>query len=533
MMAAAADGCYLGLDFSTQQLKVIAVDHNLNVIYQNNVQFDDELPEYKTQGGVHVHGDKLTVTSPVLMWVQALDILLEKMKNAGFDFGRVKALSGSGQQHGSVYWRAGARQVLQNLAYDKPLHELLQGCFAVADSPVWMDSSTTEQCQLLEKAAGGAQGLAEITGSRAYERFTGNQIAKVFKTSPGLYNETEKISLVSSFAASLFLGDYAAIDYSDGSGMNLMDIFAKQWAQPCLRATAPQLEEKLGPLVPSMTVLGSVSPYFVRRYGFSPDCGVVAFTGDNPGSLAGMRLQEGDIAVSLGTSDTVFLWIQDPKPAVKGHIFCNPVTSQAFMALLCFKNGSLTRERIRNECAEGSWEEFSKALRAVPMGNEGNIGMYFDAMEITPAAVGVHRFDKDDNKVEGFPKEREIRAVIEGQFLAKRVHAEQLGYKIIPGTRVLATGGASSNTDILQVLADVFNAPVFTIDTANSACLGCAYRARHGLIADQGVRFSEAVRDAPEPRLAVTPMPGAEQVFVPLLKRYAELEEKVFLESKQ
>ena len=43
------------------------------------------------------------------------------------------------------------------------------------DSPVWMDSSTTAECRKLEEAVGGAQRLADITGSRAYERFTGNQ----------------------------------------------------------------------------------------------------------------------------------------------------------------------------------------------------------------------------------------------------------------------------------------------------------------------------------------------------------------------
>ncbi|KAG9347787.1 hypothetical protein JZ751_003802 [Albula glossodonta] len=416
-MAASTVPCYLGFDFSTQQLKVIAVDENLNVIHQNNVQFDSELPEYRTQGGVHVQSDGLTVTSPVLMWVKALDIILEKMKNAGFDFSRVKALSGSGQQHGSVYWKTGARHVLENLNPERHLHELLQWSFAVVDSPVWMDSSTTEQCHDLERAVGGAQRLADITGSRAYERFTGNQIAKIWKIKPEEYQQTERISLVSSFASCLFLGNYADIDFSDGSGMNLMDIFSKQWAQDCLNATAPQLQSKLGTPVPPMAVLGPVSAYFVSRYGFPVDCRVLAFTGDNPGSLAGMRLQEGDIAVSLGTSDTVFLWIKDPKPTVEGHIFCNPVDCQAYMALICFKNGSLTRERIRNECAGGSWEVFSKALRSVPMGNNGNIGIYFDAMEITPP-------------VAGFSQEVEIRALVEGQFLAKRVHAEKLGYKI-------------------------------------------------------------------------------------------------------
>ncbi|XP_066540187.1 xylulose kinase isoform X2 [Hoplias malabaricus] len=478
-MAALTDSCYLGFDFSTQQLKVVAIDGDLQVTHQSNVQFDIELPEFKTQGGVHIHEDKLTVTSPVHMWVKALDLILEKMKRAGFDFSRVKALSGSGQQHGSVYWRKGARQLLQHLDPEKNLHSLLQDSFSIHNSPVWMDSSSSEQCQCLESAVGGAHHLADITGSRAYERFTGNQIAKIHKSQPDKYNETERISLVSSFAASLFLGDYAAIDYSDGSGMNLMNIFTKQWSQQCLQATAPQLEEKLGDPAPSTAVLGSVSHYFVKRFGFPEVCKVVAFTGDNPGSLAGMRLQEGDIAVSLGTSDTVFLWIKEPRPTVEGHIFCNPVDGLSYMALICYKNGSLTRERIRNECAGGSWEGFSRALRSVPMGNNGNIGIYFDTKEITPPAVGIYRFNQYLQKVTTFTQEVEIRALVEGQFLAKRVHAQKLGYKIIPGTRVLATGGASSNKDILQVLSDVFNAPVYTIDVANSACLGSAYRAMH------------------------------------------------------
>ncbi|XP_030624429.1 xylulose kinase isoform X2 [Chanos chanos] len=449
-MDSQTNSCYLGFDFSTQQLKVLAIDERLEVIHQNNVLFDSELPEFRTQGGVHVHGDRLTVTSPVRMWVKAVDLILQKMKNNGFDFSNVKALSGSGQQHGSVYWKKGARQVLNYLDPEKPLHDILQDSFAVQDSPVWMDSSTTAQCHNLEAAVGGAQKLADITGSRAYERFTGNQIAKIYKTKPEEYNQTERISLVSSFASSLFLGDYAGIDYSDGSGMNLMDIFSKQWSEPCLKATAPQLRDKLGDPVASTAVLGPVSCYYAKRYGFPNDCKVVAFTGDNPGSLAGMKLKEGDIAVSLGTSDTVFLWIKEPKPAVEGHILCNPVDCQSYMALICFKNGSLTRERIRNERAQGSWELFSNALRSSPMGNNGNIGIYFDAMEITPPAVGVHRFDQHNKRVESFSEEVEIRALVEGQFLAKRVHAENLGYKIIPGTRVLATGGASANKHILQ-----------------------------------------------------------------------------------
>uniref|UniRef100_A0AAY4A9R2 Xylulose kinase n=1 Tax=Denticeps clupeoides TaxID=299321 RepID=A0AAY4A9R2_9TELE len=486
------------------QLKVVAINENLDLVHQNHVLFDSELPEFRTQGGVHVQADKLTVTSPVLMWVKALDLILDKMKDAGFDFSSVRALSGSGQQHGSVYWKKGAGQVLKQLDPGRPLHKLLEDCFTLEDSPVWMDSSTSEQCSSLESAVGGAQNLTNITGSRAYERFTGNQIAKIQQSNPEKYSETERISLVSSFGASLFRGDYAAVDYSDGSGMNLMDIFSKKWAQPCLEATAPHLEAKLGAPLVSTAVLGEVSSYYVTRYGFSPDCKVVAFTGDNPGSLAGMRLREGDIAVSLGTSDTVFLWIKEPRPTIEGHVFCNPVDSDSYMALICYKNGSFTRERIRNERAGGSWDTFSRALNATPVGNDGNLGIYFDTLEITPSAVGVYRVNEQDQTVEGFPGEVEIRALVEGQFLAKRVHAEKLGYKIMPGTQILATGGASSNTDILQVLSDVFNAPVYTIDVANSACLGCAYRAAHGKI----TAATQHMREYPLSRVSETVEPG-------------------------
>ncbi|XP_053786186.1 xylulose kinase isoform X2 [Desmodus rotundus] len=518
MARRSAARCCLGWDFSTQQVKVVAVDAELNVFYEDSVNFDRDLPEFGTQGGVHVHKDGLTVTSPVLMWVQALDSILEKMKISGFNFSGVLALSGAGQQHGSIYWKAGASRVLTSLSPALPLCEQLQACFSISDSPVWMDSSTTAQCRQLEAAVGGAQALSCLTGSRAYERFTGNQIAKIYQQNPKAYSHTERISLVSSFAASLFLGSYCPIDYSDGSGMNLLHIEDKVWSRACLRACAPHLEEKLGPPVPSCSVVGAISSYYVRRYGFSPECKVVAFTGDNPASLAGMRLEEGDIA--------------EPTPALEGHIFCNPVDPKHYMALLCFKNGSLMREKIRDESTSCSWSEFSKALRSTEMGNGGNLGFYFDVMEITPEMIGRHRFSAENREVSAFPKDVEARALIEGQFMAKRIHAEGLGYRVMPRTKILATGGASHNRDILQVLADVFDAPVYVTDTANSACVGSAYRAFHGLAAGTDVPFSEVVKLAPSPRLAAIPRPGASQVYAALLPRYAQLEQRILSQSR-
>ncbi|KAK7092530.1 xylulose kinase-like [Littorina saxatilis] len=525
-MAGEAANLYVGFDFSTQQIKVLAIDEDLKVIHEEAVRFDSDLPQYKTHGGAHIHDDQGTVTTPTILWVEALDLLLNKLKAANFPFQRVAAISGSGQQHGSVYWKQGARQKLSGLQPTKSFLEQLQDAFAVPDSPIWMDASTTAQCKQLENKVGSAEKLADITGSRAYERFTGNQIAKIYQQKSDAYKNTERISLVSSFAASLFIGDYAPIDDSDGSGMNLLDIRKRDWSELCLDACAPGLREKLGAVVPSKQIVGTVSSYLTSRFGFPQDCKVVAFTGDNPGSLAGLAPKQGDVIVSLGTSDTVFLWLETPKPQLEGHIFANPVLTSDYMALLCFKNGSLTRERIRNEKSGGSWESFDQQLESTPIGNNGNIGIYFDVTEIQPLVMGVFRFDQNGQQVDSFPDAVEVRAVVEGQCMSRRVHAENLGFDIGPKTRVLATGGASSNKGILQVIADVFNGPVYITDVANSAALGCAYRAKHSTLGGD-IPFSKVVEKCSEPVCAARPNADADKVYTAMCQRYRQLETMV------
>lgn len=211
------------------------LDTNLNIIASETVHFDSELPHYKTKDGVYRDPSGTgRIVSPTLMWVEALDLILGKFVNAGLDFGKIVAVSGSGQQHGSVYWKKGSSATLASLNPEKPLLTQFGDAFATKESPIWMDSSTTVECREIEKVVGGALQLSQLTGSRAYERFTGPQIRKIYKTLPDVYHDTERISLVSSFMASILIGSYASIDETDGSGMNLVDIRQRVWSKIAL-----------------------------------------------------------------------------------------------------------------------------------------------------------------------------------------------------------------------------------------------------------------------------------------------------------
>ena len=83
-----------------------------------------------------------------------------------------------------MYWSADGEKLLSTLDAAKPLTQLAPGAFAWQRAPIWQDSSTTKDCRELEDTLGGPQVVADITGSRAYERFTGNQIRRVRMVQP-------------------------------------------------------------------------------------------------------------------------------------------------------------------------------------------------------------------------------------------------------------------------------------------------------------------------------------------------------------
>ena len=470
---------YLGFDSSTQSLTaiVIRVDDNgsRSVIFERSLRFDDDFPNYGTRNGVLNRTDPLVAHSSPQMWADALDVLMGQLASddSGVDVRDIRAIAGSGQQHGSVYLNAQAEAALASLDAGASLASQVPGMLARSTSPIWMDSSTTAQCQAIAAEVGGEEMLTRLTGSRAFERFTGPQIRKFYEEDPEAYGATAKVHLVSSFLASLLAGKHAPIDTGDGAGMNLMDIEARAWAPRAVEATSPGLAEKLPEVAESWTQVGGLSRYWVDRYGFSPQTRVVAWSGDNPCSLIGVGLvKPGRVAISLGTSDTMFGFMSTPRVDLSGagHVFGSPTGD--YMSLICFKNGSLARERVRQKY-DLDWAGFSAKLRETSPGNGGGVLLPWHEPEITPAVhePGFRRYGIDENDVGA-----NVRGVIEGQMLSTAVHSEWIGMEV---TTIYATGGAARNRDILQVMADVHEADVYQFEVGNSACLGAALRAYH------------------------------------------------------
>ncbi|TFK51820.1 actin-like ATPase domain-containing protein, partial [Heliocybe sulcata] len=528
---------FLGLDLSTQGLKALLVDEEGLVVSEHAVNFDKDLPHFGTVNGAVRGPEEGEATSPVRMWLEALDLVMDRMKASGTDFSSIVAISGDGQQHGSVYWTPTASSLLASLDASKSLATLCppfdpeapsplpkeqnhQSAFSLLRSPIWQDSTTTKECRALEAAVGGKQALADLTGSRAYERFTGPQIMRIRRVYADAYENTARISLVSSFLPSLFLQSFAPIESSDASGMNLTNILTNKWDEtlvsiaasypsPPSPSSTASLLSKLGPdPVSGGSPLGTIGSWWVQRYGFSPDTLIAPFTGDNPATMLTLS-QPSDGILSLGTSTTFLLSIppapQPPARFTTSHILAHPALEGGYIAMLCYKNGALERDRTRDQYAAGDWakwgamvEEERDTRERRREGDAEYLAFYFGLREIIPPGVRGNFFYKipivrnpeevhsqsyaTPERIDGsaFPPTLHPLSILRTQLLSILSRIPQiLPPSSPPLNRLILTGGGSANPVIRQIAADVFGLPVYVPDgSKEAAAVGGAWLAK-------------------------------------------------------
>ncbi|KZL69048.1 d-xylulose kinase, partial [Colletotrichum incanum] len=563
---------YLGFDLSTQQLKVlssdaypaIVVQSDLTVVSEAKVDFDADFgKQYGLHKGVLTNEAEGEVYAPVAMFLEAIDLVLERLK-AKTPLDRIKGISGSCQQHGSTYWGKDAETLLGGLRADKPLVEQLKQGFSHPYAPNWQDHSTQAQCDKFDANFETAQRLAEVTGSAAHHRFTGTQIMRLRQKLPEMYAATSRISLVSSFLASVLLGSVAPIDISDVCGMNLWDIPAGTWSEPLLELTAgdkskvADLRAKLGePRHDGGGSMGPISKYFVERYGFSKDCQIAPFTGDNPATILALPLRPMDAIVSLGTSSTFLMVTPVYKPDAAYHFFNHPCTPGQYMFMLCYKNGGLARERVRDALPkpEGGdpWAGFNKAVLDTPPldvrseSDRAKLGLYFDLPEIVPnIKAGTWRYTANQDGSDlaesesAWDKQTDPRIIVESQALSMRLRSQNLVHSPRDGLpaqprRIYLVGGGSLNPAIARVMGDVLGGVdgVYKLDVGGNACaLGGAYKAVWALERGEGESFDELIGKRWKEEGAIQKVDdgfkeGVFQRYQPIVGAFEEMEKKI------
>ena len=96
-------------------------------------------------------------------------------------------------------------------------------------------------------------------------------------------------------------------DYSDASGMLLLDVEHKCWSKEMLEICNVK-EEQLPTLYESYEVVGNVKPEIAEELGIPTSVKVIAGAGDNAAAAVGTgTVGEGRCNISLGTSGTIFI----------------------------------------------------------------------------------------------------------------------------------------------------------------------------------------------------------------------------------
>jgi xylulokinase len=187
---------------------------------------------------------------------------------------------------------------------------------------LWNDGRTAKQTDYLNETV-GRETLSRYTANIAFAGFTAPKVLWMKENEPDNFERIAKIMLPKDYINYRLTGVHAC-DYSDASGMLLLDVQNKCWSAQMLdicgitEAVMPRLFE-------SYDVIGTLRPDIAAQLGLSEAVKVVAGAGDNAAAAVGTGVVGQGCNISLGTSGTVFLCTDtlSPDPTNALHAFCH------------------------------------------------------------------------------------------------------------------------------------------------------------------------------------------------------------------
>ena len=280
---------YIGVDLGTSSLKLLLVRGDGEIV--NSVT--KEYPIFYPHSG-------WSEQNPEDWWSAFEEGLPELL--AGHNAECVKGLGVAGQMHGLV-------------TLDKDDN-------VIRPAILWNDGRTGVENDYLNNVI-GKETLSELTANISFAGFTAPKILWMRENEAENFSKIEKIMLPKDYINYRLTGAFAT-DYSDASGMLLLDVKNKCWSDKMIDICSVK-KEQLPKLFDSFEVIGKIKPEFEEKFGLK-DVAVVAGAGDNAGAAIGTgTIGEGRCNISLGTSGTIF--VSSDKFSVDNnnalHSFCH------------------------------------------------------------------------------------------------------------------------------------------------------------------------------------------------------------------
>ena len=170
---------------------------------------------------------------------------------------------------------------------------------------LWNDGRTEKETEYLNQVI-GKETLSKYTANIAFAGFTAPKILWMKEHEPELFEKIAKIMLPKDYLAYKLSGTFCT-EYSDASGMLLLDVQNKCWSKEMLDICGIR-EEQLPKLYESYEVVGNLKPEIAEELGLSTDVKVIAGAGDNAAAAVGTgTVGDGQCNISLGTSGTIFI----------------------------------------------------------------------------------------------------------------------------------------------------------------------------------------------------------------------------------
>jgi xylulokinase len=440
---------FIGIDSSTTATKALLMDESGQVVGVASSEYGYETPK-----------PLWSQQEPDLWWQATIQSIKQVIQETAVSPEAIKGIGLTGQMHGLVL-------------LDKN-GEVLRPAI------LWNDQRTQAQCDEIRRRL-GKEKLVQITGNDALTGFTAPKILWVQEEEPEIYAQGAQILLPKDYVRYKLTGEYA-LDRAGGAGTGLFDVTARTWSPEVLAALNID-PDWLPETYEGTAVTGTITPEVAELTGLTVGTPVMAGGGDQAAGAVGTgAVVEGVVSLSLGTSGVVFAATDTPviEPDGRLHAFCHSVPGKwHLMGVMLSAAGSL--RWFRDTIAPGlDFGELVDAAKDIPAGSDGLLFLPYLTGERTPHPDPLAR-----GAFVGLTVRHTLphmtRAVLEGVSFGLRDSFELMkGAGLANINQVRISGGGGKSPLWRQILADVFNAEIVTVNTAEGAAYGAAVLAATG-----------------------------------------------------